>query len=295
MRNIIWLEDYSHEQHPGGTQLTNKIIMDHGRNIGYFISEFNLQDFRSNFANLENLLKSDALFILNNIVHLYSNYPKEMQRLIEEKKYIRYEHDYLWDHSMMPRSEIKKVYDNAAFKIFLSPLHQNIHRIKGMNIENSIVIPSPIDVSAFYNRKSVREKNSYIYIGGIAKHKGIENILDYARKNKKIKLDIYGWVEHKELLDNLPENVFIFDKVDYDEVPELLNEYEYAIHLPSWNEPFGRFSAEAYLCGCKLVTNDRNGFYSFGWKGYEKIKTNLKNAPRNFWMNVTSMINKIYK
>lgn len=295
MRNIIWLEDFSTDQHPGGAQLTNKIIMDHGRNVGYFIDEYNLQDFKSGSFNIKDLLKEDSLFILNNIVHLYKHFPKEMVKILNTKNYVRYEHDYLWDHNIMPRYMMKKVYENAKFKIFLSPLHQNTHKIKGMNIENSIIIPSPIDTKTFYNKKFSREKKSYIYIGGVSKHKGSENIFKFARENKDIKVDIYGWVDHKELLDDLPENVFIFDKVDYSKVPDLLNEYEYAIHLPNWNEPFGRFCAEAYLCGCKILTNNRNGFYSFGWTKYDTVKDNLENAPRNFWMNINSIIGKIYK
>lgn len=294
MRNIIWLEDFNYIQHPGGAQLTNKIIMDHGKNIGFFIDEYNLNDFKSGAFNIKDLLKENSLFILNNIVHLYKNYPCEMRKIINNKNCIRYEHDYLWDHNIMPRNMMKKVYENCKFKIFLSPLHQNIHKIKGMNVSNSIIIPSPINTKEFYNKRLAREKNSYIYIGGVSHHKGTESIFKFARENSKAKIDIYGWIDHKDLLDNVPENVFIYEKIDYSKVPDLLNEYEYAIHLPNWAEPFGRFCAEAYLCGCKIVTNNNNGFYSFGWKKYDEVKENLENAPRNFWMNIKSMIDKIY-
>ena len=276
---ITWIADYDTLDHKGGAQQTNKILIEHGKNIGFKIQEITLKNYEKETPT--------GLVILNNIAKLYLKDPEYIKHIIGAYPYIRYEHDYLWMGDV-PMPFVHTIFANSKLNVFVSPMHREAHRVQGIQIKRDRIRPSPIEMERFEGIVKNPRKNTVIYMGGIAKHKGIDNIFNHARNHRKYHYDLYGWVEHGELLENKPSNCSILSPVPYDEVPKILSEHEMAIHLPNWKEPFGRFVAETFVAGCKLITNDNIGFMSYPWFDWdrERVVDKLKDAGAHFWQMV---------
>lgn len=306
-RHYIWLADYSDKTHPGGAQLTNRRIIDKGLEMGLDIDEVYLKDYSEAFNfNLKGMDPIDPkheeienIFIINNYVRWYMAQPKIFDKLIERFKFVRFVHDYDFVYNgKIPEEVIKKVFEKADISFFLSPIHLEQTKLADIKIKNEYIIPSPIDVDAFskagfYSKH--REKNSVIYIGEIATHKGINNIINYALMNPQMRLDICGWMADPFLVKSLPRNVRILDRITHDKMPEFLAKYEYSIHMPIWFEPFGRSVAEAFFAGCKLITNERVGFMSY-FKTLSDIPMMvkmIKESPTVFWLKIEDHFKRI--
>jgi glycosyltransferase involved in cell wall biosynthesis len=290
---IIWLEDFNTKTHPGGSQLTSKYVMDWGKDLGFDIEECSLYTIEELGISPNHYLREGDLFIMNNMVHLYNKYPRFIREIIKYKKYIRYEHDYMWQHNLVEFPFIKEIFKNAMCVYYLSPLHRKEHYRMGLERADDWYMPSPIDGKLFKIIPGIeRVKDSVIYTGGFSIHKGIENILEYARNNPEKNIDLVGWVDHDGVVSNLPDNVHTIDTVKYSKVPELLNSYEYFIHLPNWVEPFGRSVAEALMCGCKMITNENIGMLSYKWNfsNLDWISTTLTNTPSRFWQKTDELM-----
>jgi len=52
-------------------------------------------------------------------------------------------------------------------------------------------------------------------------------------------------------------------QVPYSEIPRWMNRAHNFVFLPRWPEPQGRVVAEAALCGCTIIGNDKVGALSF--------------------------------
>ena len=281
MTSFVWVADYDDTDHSGGAQQTNRILIEYGRGLGMNIKEVTLKNIE------KHPLQSEGTYILNNIARIWEKFPNILTSIIETKKYIRYEHDYLWMGGM-DIEMVKKVFNNAKLSIFLSPLHKAEHERMGIEIGKHFLQPSPIDFTTF-NKDGIKEReDKVLYLGGIAYHKGIESVFEYANYYPNTQFDLYGWVEHSALVPLLPKNCKIFEPIPHNEIPALLKKYKKLIHLPKWKEPFGRVVAEAYFCGCELIKNDNLGFFSYPWDfdNYEDIKEKMKDSAANFWEKI---------
>ena len=287
---IIWVQDFNTITHPGGAQLTNQYVIDWGKNLGFDIEECSIYTIEKLGVSPNYYLREGDLFILNNIVHLNSKYPSLIQEIIRYKNYIRFEHDYIWMHGNLYKEEfMKELFSKSLLNIYLSPLHRDTHEEYGVLRDNDVYCPSPIDSEMFKIMPEIERKpNSVIYTGGISRHKGIENIMNFAQNHPEFSFDLVGWEEHPELLENAPENVTAIPTIPYEDMPKMLNKYESFIHLPNWNEPFGRSVAEAHLCGCKLLVNENIGFLSYYWNfnNIPWLRHELANTPSQFWRTV---------
>ena len=270
-KKIAWVADYFKNDRPGGAQLTNLAIIEKGQKLGYAIDRINTTDI------LKEDFKKYDLLVVNNI----RMSTKEDRDLIIKFPYIRFEHDYL-DY-FLDKDEVKKMFGNSLANIFLSPLHlkQNQTYCKD---NNNYYIPSPIDPKLFYKKST--PKSGVMWAGELGRHKGLDNVADWATKNKT-GVDIYGWIGDESLLTMVKEHSFLNYKgqLSHQEMRVKLREYESFIHLPVWYEPFGRAVMEAYLSGCKLITNNKVGAMSFDWDydNYEEVKKNLESSPDLFW------------
>lgn len=292
---IIWVQDFNTKTHPGGSQLTSKYVMDWGKDLGFDIEECSLYTIDELGIEPNHYLRSGDLFIMNNMAHLYEKYPNFIKEIIKYKKYIRYEHDYMWQHNIVEFQLIKEIFANALAVYYLSPAHREEHSRMGLARDDDTYIPSPIDSKLFKIIPNIeRVKNSVIYTGGFSQHKGIENIFKYAVDNPNKNIDLVGWVDHEGVVSKLPDNVRVIDTVKYSAMPELLNTYQYFIHLPNWIEPFGRSVAEALLCGCNMITNDNIGMLSYEWNfsNLEWLSTFLTNTPSLFWKKTFDVMNR---
>jgi len=278
IKRIAWVADFSVDEHSGGAQRTNEIMIERGRELGYEIEEVNSADWR--------LVDAD-LYILNNIHYIYWNHTPDLLKIIRGRPFIRYEHDYLWKIPM-PFERIQEVYDKSLLNIFLSPSHLAEHQRAGLRLDKVHIQPSPIDTSAFFRGEG--DSNRVLYTGELGGHKGILNVFEHARNHPKLRYDLYGWegAMWNQLKEQMPRNCKNFAPVKYGSMPQLYRGYGKFIHLPIWMEPFGRTVAEAYLSGCELITNKRVGFESFDWDygNYEEVKAKLEEAPDRFWEKV---------
>jgi len=266
---IAWIADYFVEEHQGGAQQTNEEMIRYGESLGYKIIKIRPDDFS------KKVLKNVDLAITNNIMKFHSDY---IEWISDNVPFIRYEHDYscLDNH--------KNPFRNAVASIFLSPLH---YKSIGIECPNVKYVPSP--VIGFEPIKNVyRKKNSVIWIGYFSKHKGLDRIVDFALNNLNYNIDFYGNHDHEVIVElNKYRNLRYMGFLNGIKAKKkAYSSYEYFIHLPNWNEPFGRTILEAYLCGCGLIVdNDRIGAMSYGWdySNYDMIKKETENAPAKFW------------
>lgn len=289
IKKIIWVQDYTTDMHPGGSQITSEYMYEWGKSLGFDIEMMSLYQINTLGESPGKYMSKGDFFILNNIAHLYGHYPEIIKQIINNKEYARYEHDYLWMHNLVPDNIVKKLFHKAKVSIFLSPLHAKTHKDWGIDVPH-FLMPSPIDTNMFKQMDSVdRKKDTVAYLGGFTPHKGLENVFEYARENKDKQINLYGWhPSNKDKFDNMPENVSVLPKVPFENVPHILNFHEYFIHMPNWNEPYGRAVMEAYHCGCKLIHNDKIGALSYDWDFSDKdqVRKNVEEYAGNFWMRI---------
>ena len=273
---ILWVADYSVKHNKGGAQQTNQEMIKYGRSKGVYIKTIYKDE------PIPEKLDYDAI-ILNNVTQFCT---EDLEKLLDTGKCIRYEHDY-WVAENMP-----EMYKKCRHTIFLSPLHKKTAENKcGYKIENSSLVPSPIDVGVFKVDDSVeREKGSVCCMGNLVKDKGSESLLEFIDSNQNMKFYIAGWGEEVEEFKKR-DNVEFLGELDRKQIVKVYQKCEYFYHRPLWNEPFGRTVVEAFLCGCHLLLNDSVGAISWDWdySNYEEIKKNVQ-SQNNFWRVIKNEI-----
>ncbi len=271
---ILWLADYSHEEHKGGSQQTNKMMVDYGKSHGFDI------EMVFGGVTMPKLDKYDAI-ISNNI----TKWEKEVIRgLRRSKVHIRYEHDN-WVANNIP-----DLYKEVSHTVFLSPLHRkNVEKIVGYNVVNSSLVSSPIDVKKF-RMGGQKEENSVLWCGNFCHDKGSLEFMDYAECNKQMKFYVAGWGSDIGKIESYG-NMEYLGELDVDKLAKEYQRCEYFYHRPIGDEAFGRAVVEAYLCGCNLLVNDIVGVMSWNWdfSDYESVRKNVQSESR-FWQIVKDCI-----
>ncbi len=106
-----------------------------------------------------------------------------------------------------------------------------------INKKKLLILHDAIDIEDFKNRKKTKKIKSVTYVGSFYKGKGVELVLELAKKFTEIKFNIYG-----DPLENnyeISKNVKIHGYVDYSKVPLVLANSDIVV-LPSANVQFGR-------------------------------------------------------
>ena len=269
---IGWVADHFYPDYLGGAEITDFLMIKAGVKKGYEIIKLD----RDSVSDLRNLLDLDFLVVSN--VHTFR--PKEILNILLQR-YVLYLHDTTVDNNIL------MLMKNAELVIFLSPLHRKFFEKRFRLTSRVLIIPPPIEVHKYYQS----EKEEFaIYAGLIAKHKGIYNIIRYARQNPSLKIILVGRKIERDL--SFPANVEYLGEIPQHRLIDLLSRAKYFIHLPEWVEAFGRAVAEAYLCGCKLITNEKVGFLSYPWNFQDKeaVRRELCAAETRFWNVVTSIL-----
>ena len=153
-------------------------------------------------------------------------------------------------------------------------IHKNlISKIDLPKKNKYIILDDAVDLNNF-KIKSKEKKNltSCIYIGSFYQGKGIEIINEICKKYSGITFHLYG---DKSFLKKkfLHKNIKVFDFVEYNEIPKLLLNYEFAI-MPYQKKVFARSSnlnIEStmsplkmfdYLAGKKIIFASKLKVYS---------------------------------
>ena len=95
-----------------------------------------------------------------------------------------------------------------------------------------IILDDAISLKDFKKKKISKKKSSCVYTGSLAKGKGLENILEISKFNKKINYDIYGDFANsnfnKASFKNF-KNVNYKGYVEYRKIPKILSKYKVAL------------------------------------------------------------------
>ena len=175
--------------------------------------------------------------------------------------------------------------------IFLTDYHYDFFKKDYGNIfKNVEIVADPIDTDLFYDHKKEREQK-ILYAGYMHPLKGSYEFFDFVIANPNTKFLVSSWTNYPSLqflCDNLP-NIEYIGITKYNEMPNIYNKCSHFYYNPNLKEPFCRSFAEAFLCGCKILSNKLNqigSYLHFQKYGKEKFVNDVKNAHINFWNKI---------
>jgi hypothetical protein len=177
------------------------------------------------------------------------------------------------------------LYKNASLCCFVSPLQRDAHiealGASTLPLEKTLLLMPPVDVDRFKNLHMKRDIALLSY-GGQGEAKGYYNIMQNFPRGSVI----FIGGDTRDLLKE--GDGHWLGAIPGDRMPEILNRTQNYIHVPRWPEPFGLIVAEAALCGCNLIVNDRVGAIS--WKKDLKDPATYRNTLEKFWNELETWI-----
>lgn len=295
---VLWIQDNSPWTSFGGAEATDKQcilrgIREEGHEIQVMIPENMSTD----------LIDNAELIVISNAVR----FPQQILEYALLKPFVVFLHDFIFCRfrAHYPRLEKcqacpylpfwRRMFDESLLNLFLSPLHRSLYFEVMPELENhpSELICPPVDTSLFKPQQGVpRRENHAIYAGVIADYKGIREIIEYGKQHRELTIDFVGPVGHpllhgSELAQQIVANGFKhLPPVAYNQMPQLLSSYQYAIELPPFTMPCERFILEAYLCGCQILANQNVGFLSWKFKNRKEAKRETEKSTEKFWKSV---------
>lgn len=302
--NIAWMNDYKLYEYQGGATLTNKFMIDKGKELGHSIVEFTpkeleLHHTKTNFLHLDLFLKEYDLIVLNNIndfkteiiEHIIINYP-----------YIKYEHDYCFcqyrsaqcetcKEKCVPAPIFQKLFANSKLNIFFSPLQLNIFKkFFGPTMRDAICIPAPMDRDQWFPAPGIQQ-DAYLFAGVLLPHKGINQVLEWADSQKgsgKI-IHFAGKAVDGKILERIKDSYHYLGEIPHKDMPKLFRKYKYFVVNPMMPETFGLTFLEAMMSGCSIIKFAKS--HTTGMESYNKSPTELiemcDDAPNDFWKAIS--------
>tara|TARA_B100000900_G_scaffold330972_1_gene291575 strand:- start:45 stop:893 length:849 start_codon:yes stop_codon:yes gene_type:complete len=278
---VLFISDFTLEQRQGGAQVSNKLLIDKGRELGLDIKEHHHN------SSVTDFLSSYDLVINSNLEAISKISPPKIPLIIKSPNSVRLEHDscsYLDDETR------KLLFSKAKKNFFLSNYHYNYFKhLYGDYFHNVEIVYDPIDTSKF--KKSDHEKTyDVVYCGYLHSLKGLNNLLKFAKQNTDRQIDIFGWGElsPQETFKGY-DNINFNGQLKYEEIPSIFQSAKAIFHQPIVNEPFCRMVGEAILCGVEEIIGDKSkigAYLEFNDVGYKNFKDGCENAPSIFWERV---------
>lgn len=284
----------------GGAELSNNAILTVAEEQGVHTVYDDLRD----FSTTKQIIGESDFVIVNSTV--FCSYEFALIDFLVEcgKPYIKWEHDYNFcairtamcfvDRKVKNCcdgrrvSMHRKLFACAKLSVFVSPRHYELHNeIYGAAIQKHLILPSAVDVE---NIQSLPKKeNTVCFTGHLSIQKGGDKLIEFALQNPHLKVEVFG---KNKTGRALPANVILKGKQPNAEVLRTLAGTEYFFFKPQWLEPGGRVAAEAFLAGCKTISNDHVGFHSFPFYpgSPEVARDAMRNAPRRFWEEVKQAV-----
>jgi len=292
--HVLWVQDFDIWHQAGGAEASDRTTVIEGIRRGH---TFRFQQLDLNM----NIMGCDVAVVSN-----FSRYPPDIiARLVDNIPTVFYLHDYLGACSWrlhyplaercLTRCPVsafpKNVMTKAKLLVWLSPLHREAWLKKHPELKDlpHHLHPSPVEPGPFEEaaKNPKREPGSVVGINVLNSFKGRDNCLDYAKAHPELKFMFIGGPDQDV---TLPGNCRAMSGIASDQVPWMLAQTEYLIHLPQSPEPFGRVIPEAVFSGCKLIVNDRIGALSYGWKTKEEMRKALTESPSKFWERVEGLL-----
>lgn len=281
--DVLFISDYSLHHNKGGAQQSNEQIIKYGQQLGHNIK---LHTFESSIVDF--FQKYDLLISSNLPLNLRLK-PYIFQKIISHPCHVRLEHDM---NSYLDSESRKLLFKSSKKNFFLSSYHLEQFEIEyGNYFQNSEIVYDPIDSDIFYNKNQTRTE-SVVYAGFFHPLKGLQNLLEFSKKNIDKQIELYGFFEN-----GITEDVFKSHKnikfnglVEHQNLSNIFNTHKYIYHHPEVKEPFCRMVAEALMCGMQPLCNDKIGcLKEFEKNGIEKFSKNCKEAPKIFWEKINSI------
>lgn len=276
-KQIAWVSDYSVKQFPyGGAEITDNYLIQEGRR--------RLAEVRRILCDGYNreLINNSDLVVLSNNLRLSLT---ERDYIIKNKKYICLVQD--CGRWLEVCAKTEGLLANSAINIYMSPGQEALYKEFFPN-QKSICIPPKIP-TIFHNMQQER-KDKALYVGLIHEGKGIQNIIDYPR-GKNIEIDVYGYYQEQRWLDKIATTpgLTFCGSVSMGDLPAIYNKYKYYIHLPIVYESFSRTTAEAMMCGCEIIHNDKLGLLSYHLDS-KGLMEKVSNADIKFWEEIANKL-----
>lgn len=278
---IAWVHDNTlQEVASGGAERTNSLL------VQAIPDDLELSFLTPSLLTDKDMLKSDLLIVSN--VKLFG--VEQLKWIDDTNKKIRVERDYwnLIDDTHKPYK--KSIWEGSVAGVFTSPAHRDeyLKLHPGITFPDTLfTIPSPIETYNFWRRK---KENIIVYIGALDIHKGIVDVLEWAKTQGLIVI-VHGQGRLRRWVASHP-NARYGGVISYDAIAQLLGKAMMFIHRPVWVEPYGRTVIEARLSGCQLLLNDRIGCLSYDWWGEENsyLRYFLPTQGKVFWDTILEVI-----
>ncbi len=275
-KNILWIAAHTITDSPAnGAEITDSFSIRAGAKLGYSIKVRDLQSFNADELDDANLL------ILSN----HHEFDRKSRELMYRRPYICFVHD-AGGWMQVLRRRIR-LFAESLGAIFLSPLHQRQFTAycKDSNTRWTLIPPY---IGPEFKPANVDRDRDTICVTPLCRRKGVWGVLDWARANPRRRVDFFyppRFIEPAAVARaKLLTNCRLMGHVPHNQMPAIMSRYVHAIHLPKQHEAFGRAIAEAYLCGCKIITNGNVGAMSYPWsKNLAEFRRQVASADLKFW------------
>jgi len=280
---VLFVSDFTLQDGDGGAQVSNKLLIDKGRELGHEIKEHNYKSSVTDFLSSYDLVVNSNLEVINKIT------PEKIPLILRMPNSVRLEHDscrYLSDDIR------RQLFSNAKKNFFLSQYHlEFFQNLYGNYFHDVEINYDPIDTSIFTKSEEKKEYD-IVYCGYLHLLKGLNNLINFAKQNPDRRIDVFGWEAKGISVDFVfkeIKNITHHGLLDHHEVAGVFKKSKALFHSPIVNEPFCRMVGEALLCGVDEIIGDTSklgAYQEFKKVGYSKFKEDCENAASKFWEKV---------
>lgn len=138
----------------------------------------------------------------------------------------------------------------------------------GFDPEKLVVIPNSVDVP----EREIVSPGSYVaFSGRLSLEKGIDLIIEAARRNPEIPFRLAGAVRDKALVENLPGNVSLTGYLKGKDLENFYANARFFVMASRWYEGFPMTILEAAGYGKAMIAPDHGGFTEIIGKGEDAI------------------------
>ncbi len=157
--------------------------------------------------------------------------------------------------------------------------------------ERLLVIPNSVDVSS--TLPSPRDDRYVAYSGRISREKGVDMIIETARRHPDISFRLAGAVRDTDLVENLPSNVELTGYLSGRSLQDFYAGASFFVMASRWYEGFPMTILEAASYAKPMIAPDHGGFTEIIGRGDDAVGIltrpsdveTLDNAITSLWNN----------